>query len=171
MAGHQFSFFLGPSDQSLFEKSILNQGDATFIRARPSSNISEVLDTSILSEFGKDPLRILIVMKLDLSSIKFTPIKGGIGFTCDPISQPIIEFDRPFIGNNYIRSGRLYQIDSYFGQHGELVNKSKEFIEWSRRLFAVTKAGLTPIQRGLYAGREALAMRGNGIAFEGLDKN
>lgn len=171
MAGRQFSFFVGPSDQNALEEAVRASGDIALLREISSSYAPRELETSIIRDFSSAPFSILIARRTDLLHIEFRPIKGRQEFSCDPTSAPVIEFTRfpSVIANRVLRVGRLYRVDKYWGDNGSVVSKSREFIEWGESLYKLTKRSLTKIEQGCFAGEEALELRRAGIAFEGLD--
>jgi hypothetical protein len=169
MSGHQFSFFLGPSDQLKFEAALRTSGDIAFLKDRSHSSQPEEKASSIIQELGREPFRILIARRADVPNISFRPIRGRNEFSRDVTVQPIVEFDR-FLGNTrFIRPGRLYRVDKYWDADGKLASKPEGFIEWGERLYKGAKKSLLKVEQGCFAGEEALRMRKEGIAFEGLD--
>jgi hypothetical protein len=169
MAGRQFSFFLALADQVGFQEAIQALGDVVFLHSRSPTAIPEECSSTIVTKFGETPLRVLIARRADLAQIKFRPISGRNEWTCDVITQPIIEFDRSFVSDKSIAAGRLYRVDKYWGDDGKLLSKPDSFIEWANRLYKLAKASLTKVEQGCYAGAEALELRKKGVAFEGLD--
>ena len=123
----------------------------------------------MIHDLGKDPFRVLIARREDISNISFRPIKGRDEYSCDVTIQPVVEFDRFFGNSRFIRAGRLYRIDKYPGDDGKLVSKPDAFIEWGERLYQGAKKSLTKVEQGCFAGEEALKMREAGVAFEWLD--
>jgi len=169
VSGRQFSFFLGPSDQLKFEAALRASGDIAFLKDRSHSSQPEEKASSIIRDLGREPFRILIARRADVPNISFRPIRGRNEFSCDVTVQPIVEFDRFFGNTQFIRPGRLYRVDNYWDAHGNLALKPEEFIEWGERLYKGAKKSLRRIEQGCFAGEEALRMRKEGIAFEGLD--
>jgi hypothetical protein len=171
MAGRQFSFFLAQADQTALEVALRESGDLAFVNERSSSSKAEERASSVIQEIGKEPFGLLIARRADLKDILFRPIKGRQEFSCDINTQPVVEFSRfPSASTDrFIRAGRLYRIDKYWGDDGKLVSKPPEFIDWAERLYKLAKASLTKVEQGCYAGAEALELRKAGVAFEGLD--
>jgi hypothetical protein len=169
MAGQQFSFFLGPNDQKSFEEALREAGQVVFLKDRSHASAPETQSSSIILRFGEEWLRILIARSDDVDRIMFNPIKGRNDFSCDATVEPIIQFSRCYVDDQIIRPGRLYRVDEYFDDNGELKEKSPAFIEWADRLFAHAKKALHKIGPGLYAGTEALELRERGVEFEGLE--
>jgi hypothetical protein len=169
MAGRQFSFFLGPADQLPFERAIRASGDVVFLKSWPRTSRPEIIADSVVTAPGKEILPILIARKEDIGKIVFTPVRGRDVFSCDAHTQPVIEFSRCYITDRFIRAGRLYRVDKYWGCDGTLATKSPEFVEWGERLYSLARRSLTRVEQGLFAGAEALKLRQTGVAFEGLD--
>ena len=171
MAGRQFTFFIGPSDQLDLEKALRASGDIGFLNDWPQSAMPEEIDTSVIRDPCAEPFRILIARKIDVSQIEFRPIKGRKEFSCDPVLSPVVSFSRfpAVFANRFLRAGRLYRVDKYWSDDGRLVSKSPEFTDWCERLYKLAKKSLTKIEQGCFAGSEELELRKAGIAFEGLD--
>jgi hypothetical protein len=167
--GVQFSFFLAPADEAAFDAVLRASGDIAFLKIWPSSPRAEEIESSIVAAMGQEILSILIARREDISMIEFTPIKGRDVFGHDVFSDPVVELGRCYVTDRFIRSGRLYRIDKYWGYDGEKMSKSSEFIDWANRLYKLVKGSLTKVEQGCYAGAEALELRKKGVAFEGLD--
>lgn len=167
--GIQFSFFLAPADEAAVDAVLRASGDIAFLKIWPSSPRAEEIESSIVAAMGQEILSILIARREDVSIIKFTPIKGRNVFGHDVFSDPVVEFDRCYINDRFIRAGRLYRIQKYWSHDGKQVSKSSEFIDWANRLFKLVKGSLTKVEQGCYAGAQALELRKRGVAFEGLD--
>jgi hypothetical protein len=169
MAGKQFSFFLGPDDEIDFENALRRSADITFLKIWPESPRPEALSTSRVLAMGEEILDLLIARQADLPQIEFRPIQGRKVFSCDQVSNPVVEFGRCYFTDRYIRAGRLYRIDKYWDTQRQLVSKPAAFIDWADRLYKLAKASLTKVEQGCYAGAHALELRKSGVAFEGLD--
>lgn len=170
MAGNQFSFFLGLTDQIAIEEAIRASGDVVFLADRSHSEVGEQLPSSIMLDPENECFRILLARRVDLPLLRFYPTGyRDDDFACNVMFQPIIEFDRTFAPKRFIRAGRFYRQDKYWNEDRELVSKSPEFILWADELYKLVKKTLTKVEQGCFAGPEALAMRKSGIPFEGLD--
>jgi hypothetical protein len=169
MAGRQFSFFLSGLDQVRFEKALRASGDIAFIENWPKRPRATELTASVISRMGEETLDILIARREDMQRVEYRPIKGREEYSCDPTFAPVVEFSRCYATARFIRAGRLYRVDKYWDKNKQLVSKSNAFIDWADRLYKLAKASLTKVERGYYAGSEALERRNAGVAFEGLD--
>jgi hypothetical protein len=168
-SGRQFTFFLAPADQAIFEAIIRESGNLAFLESQPLSPQAKEVPDSIIKAMGKERIRLLIARRADLSQIEFTPIRSRDDFTYDVNRVPVIEFDRCYATDRFIRAGRLYRVDKYWDASKQQVSKPDAFIEWADRLYKLAKKSLTKVEQGCYAGAEALELRKAGVAFEGLD--
>lgn len=170
MAGKQFSFFLGLTDQIAIEEAIRASGEVVFLDRRSHSPIGEELTSSIITDPLKQHFSCWIARRADFHNIRFYPTGyRDDDFACDVTFQPIVEFSRSFAPKGFIRAGRFYRQDKFWNEDRELVSKSPEFILWADELYKLVKKTLTKVEQGCFAGPEALAMRKSGIPFEGLD--
>lgn len=169
MSGKQFTFFLAPSDQIGFEEALWASGEIAFLADLSKSEHPEELSTSRVLAMGKESLGLWIAHRVDLPKIAFKPVGARHEFSCDPTFAPVIEFSRCYATDRFIRAGRLYRVDKYWDENKQLVSKPDAFIDWADRLYKLAKASLTKVEQGCYAGAEALELRENGVAFEGLD--
>lgn len=170
VVGKQFSFYLGLTDQIAIEEAIRASGDVVVLEDRSPNEYGVERESSIMRDPESEIFRVLIARRTDLPNIRFHPTGyRPDDFACDTLFQPIVEFDRPLVFKRFIRAGRMYRQDRYYNAHDELVSKSPEFIEWAARLYRLVKKSLIKIERGRYAGHEALAMRQRGIPFDELD--
>lgn len=170
MAGKQFSFYIGLTDQIAIEEAIRASGDVVVLESRSGCKRGGERDSSIMRNPDNERFRVLIARRADFPLIRFHPTHSPDNdFACDDFTQPIVQFDRGFYFKRFFRACRMYRQDRYFNEHDELVSKSPEFIEWADRLYKLVKKSLIKVEQGRYAGREALAMRQSGIPFEELD--
>jgi len=169
MSGKQFTFFLAQTDEIAFEEALRASGDIAFLRVWPKSANPEEVPTSQVLEMGREILNLWIARRVDLPMINFTQVRGREVFSCDPTFAPVVEFSRCYVTDCFIRAGRLYRVDKYWDENEQLVSKPDAFIEWADRLYKLAKASLTKVEQGCYAGAEAMELRKQGVAFEGLD--
>jgi hypothetical protein len=170
MVSKQFSFYIGMTDQIAIEEAIRASGDVAIFEDLSPEESGVERESSIMLDPVTEHFAILIARRADLPHIHYRPTGSPKNdYWCDEYRQPIVQFDRSFFFKRFIRAGRMYRHDRYYNEHDELVSKSPEFIEWADRLYKLVKKSLIKIERGRYAGREALAMRQSGIPFEELD--
>jgi hypothetical protein len=164
--GRQINFFLAPQDQEPFERALREAGDFRILRSRPRSTTPEFESSTVIRRYGEEPLRILLVQPGDAAKIIFEPIAGRGEFSCDPVAEPVIEFDRCFASDRLIRRGRLYFVPKYYGAKNELLSKSANFIAWGGRLFEAARSHLTKIGSNLYVGENAARLQEAGVTLE-----
>jgi hypothetical protein len=166
MLGRQITVYLGRSDQAPFEQALSVAADFAILKSRSSSTRPELVSTTAISEYGKDRLRVLLARPGDLDAISFSQVLGRPEYSCDPTHQPIIEFDRSYVGDAVIRAGRLYFVPRYYDQVGRVVSKPKEFLDWAERLLKAAQDATHEIRQGIYCGAEALALSKAGTRLE-----
>jgi hypothetical protein len=168
--GSQVSFFLAPSDLRTLKAAFSKAGDLVYIGSDPRLiSLHEV--TEIVPQYGVEDLHLMIARKCDYQGVlRYHESRGTQGIFDITLHQPVIELDRPFVSQGFIRSGRLYRQDSYWLMNGEEVRKPEEWILWAKRLFTKVRRSLTKFDDSFYyAGEEALAMRANGVLFQEID--
>lgn len=168
MSGRQLNFYLARSDQAPFEHVLRAVANLVILKSRSGSPRPELLENTVVTQFGGEPLRVLLAQPNELSSIVFHPIKGREEYSCDPILAPIVEFDRSYVGEDFIRLGRLYYVPEYFDDVGRLVSKRSAFLDWAERLMRATKAWLHEVNPDTYAGPGALALHRAGLRLQPL---
>jgi hypothetical protein len=168
--GSQVEFFLGPSDLIALSDAFSQLAELVYLR--PDLRVMQLhAPEDIVPRYGTENLRFYIARKHDVQLL-MSHREGEIESQLPHHTtyQPIVEFDRPFVSNSYIRAGRMYRVDSYYLPSGEVVRKSEDWISWAKKLFAVTRKSLAKVgDSGYYAGEEALAMRSSGILFQQID--
>ena len=169
MGGKKFTYFLAPSDQIGFEAALRASGDIALLSRLSKSVRPEEVPTSRVLAMGKETLDLWIARRADLPEIEFKPVGARGEFYCDQTFAPVIEFDRCYVTDRYIRAGRLYRVDKYWNANKQQVSKPEAFVEWANLLYKLAKKSLTKVEQGCYAGKEALELRKTGMAFEGLD--
>ena len=154
----------------MIEESIRASGDVVVLEARSASERGIERESSIMRDPESERFGVLIARRADLPFIHFHPTGyRPDDYSCDTLRQPVVEFDRPLYFRKFIRAGRMYRNDNYWNECDELVSKSPDFIAWADLLYELVKKSLIKIEKGRYAGREALALRQQGIPFEQLD--
>lgn len=164
MLGRQLVFFLGPNDQVQLDVALRAAG-AKFLPSRPSTPMPSPIDTTVVANFGTDRLRVLLARACDI--VTYVPVKGRSEYACDPIKEPVIEYDRSYVSETLIRSGRLFFVPAYPDAAGTRVNKNSEFVAWADGILRATRRRLHRIGPSLYAGNQALQLKNAGIMLEG----
>lgn len=164
--GRQLNFFLGPDDQFGFEIALRSAGDFVVLPSRSLSPEPSPITSTVVEKFGEEDLRVLLVRPEDVGQVRYGPIGDRSGYAPDLFRQPLVEFDRCFVSDVFIRRGRLYFTPSYFDDAGNKVQKSKPFLDWADRLLRKARSVLpTKVDATAYAGVDALKAGANGVEF------
>ena len=169
MTGRQQSFFLAPSEQAAFELKLREAGDMSVLMARSSTPLPITIASTVIAQFGKERLRVLLARTEDVDEVVFVPVAGRREYSCDPTSSPVVEFDRCYAADDFIRSGRLYFIPRYYGPDGNLISKNQNFLDWASAMMRAARRYLHEVDHDVFAGPEAVALRASGFRFEGVD--
>lgn len=110
-----------------------------------------------------------MLLARECDRVTFVPVKGRSEYACDPVKEPVIEYDRSHVSPKLIRPGRLFFVPAYPDESGELINKDPEFVAWAQAILSATRKALTRIGPNLYAGGDALRLRDSGVALEWAD--
>jgi hypothetical protein len=167
MRGRQINFFLGPSDQAPFEDALRRVDELAILQSRSRTPVPEPIASTVIRQYGIEPLRILLARPSDVSKISAHQILGSDEYTCDPVADLIVEFDRSYVSTGLIRPGRLFYYASLIGSEGP-VDKATAFVEWASGLFRGARGFLVRIDRYWWAGPEALRLSSLGHKLEGL---
>ena len=168
MRGKQVALFLTKNDLMEFEQGLRAKiSTIVFLRDHVRSAKPEVLPTISELEYGTDILRVLIARWQDHNRLQYTYVPTRGEFFCSSIENPIIEFDRPYVTNEFIRAGRLYFLPSYWGETDKIV-KSSEFLEWADSVLGFARRTLKRVPDKGYAGREAQQLHERGVRLDSL---
>lgn len=164
--GRQINFYLGPSDEIDFERSLRRADDIVFLQERgPEPTIVE-LKTTTRTEGQWS--RIIVTQRslVNLLTPRLIPTLGL--WTIDNLDQPVVQFDTCFRDETVITPGRLFRQDSHFV--GELlVRKPDSFVRWADSLYRYARKFLTKSGVIYYTGPQAAQMHRDGMFLEGLD--
>jgi len=169
MLGRQIQIFMAPEDQLTLENAIHAAAAFTILEALSESPTPERKNSTILTDYGEERLRIILVQPGRAPEIRYKAIPGTREFTCDVVKNPIIEYDRCYYDGKIIRSGRLYFVPRFYNANRECEDKGRDFTDWCGRIFKAVRSSAQSIGKGYFAGAEAIKMRNQGrVRFEGL---
>jgi hypothetical protein len=167
--GSQINFFLSRGDQQTVDHALKTIPNLCILKGITATSSLEELDTSELSVFGNEPLYLVLARRSDLMEFSMSQKIGPKGFTVDSTAAPIIEFNRCFIGDSFIRSGRIYSSSSFWSQGGTF-RKQEDFLVWTKQVFKAVRKCLTKVgTSGYFAGDDAMQFRTEGWLFDPLD--
>ncbi|HYG37367.1 MAG TPA: hypothetical protein VD908_02055 [Cytophagales bacterium] len=139
--GRQINFFLHPNDQEDFDNLLRSFGEVILLPYYHFDNkISTVADT-IVRDITKEGRRIYLVRPEDFNDIKLIHIEKFNYWLVDDNSLPVLHFDRSFIRDNIIHSGRLY-FQPQFVENMEWVKKSDDFNNWADMIIKTVRRKL-----------------------------
>jgi hypothetical protein len=162
--GRQINFFLGAADQAPFEASLRSLGDFAVLGSRSPSPMPLRLCSTVVETFGEELLRVYLARPQDVDQLHYRLIGNGTEYTPDVLRDPVIEFDRCFVSDGFIRRGRLYYVSGYFDEANRKIRKSEAFIEWADRVMRKAARELgTKVDGICYAGLDALKQQAAGV--------
>lgn len=157
MMGRQVNFFMNNDDLAEFEKRLLDKHDALFLQPVFSSPTMNILSSLVIPETENVHRSCYLCRKQDRDQIVFkevVPTNPKISSYWSVISDssPIIEFDRCYWNNEFIRRGRLYFVVRQYVQHG-LAEKPQDFLAWGDNILRwVRRNYLRETTFGFYIG-------------------
>ncbi|GLH75101.1 hypothetical protein SSBR45G_00090 [Bradyrhizobium sp. SSBR45G] len=162
MRSRQVNFFLTPNDQAELLSKLDPAGQFIYVARRRKDSRIDILPTPAVRQMGKEALKIYIARADDLDAMSFDDI--GTFSSIDVIRSPVIEFSRCFMGDQFIRDGRFYVVNSYFDRDGRVARKDEGFLTWAARLVSKTRRCLTKDPDSFfYFGAEALQLKSAGF--------
>ena len=167
--GSQINFFLGPNDLAdLFD--VLTQSNDIVILSDESDSELPQEAPRVVPIYGVDRLRVLIARRTEMASLRLKPVGKTGRYTARTQDANLVEFDRPYVSQGYIRAGRLYRTDSIWQSDGSAYSKGEEWKKWASKLFSRCRKSLEKVgDTGFYAGKEALGMRKAGVLFQQVE--
>lgn len=164
----QLNFYISISDQLLFEQAIKSCGVFYALKSRSTSPRGVILRDTLIASFGREPLRIILATRKDYKNIRYSQVGADSEFSADVVYMPVIEFDRCYVGDNYIRRGRLYVFFEHYDASGNVVPKAPDFVKWAQCVFSSIKRVLIRMPDGRYAGAGAISLRDQGWSLRDL---
>ena len=157
MNSQQLNFYILPDEQEWFESQLRRQGDLVVIRDLSSLGAPVLADSTVVREMGKENLRIYLTRSADVSHIVGRPIPTRSAWSVDEMRAPAVEFSRCYFdGKSLLRRGRLYVTTRYYDGDA-LIEKPKEFLDWTKALLSAAKKELVRREDGDYITRRAKA--------------
>ena len=158
--GSQLSVCLTPSDTQQLENQLLRAGPFVVLSARTLTNKLERIPQLSVQEMGKEPLMVFLARAVDVTQIVLRPIPSAKGWSIDPITQPVLEFSRPFFADGAMRPGRLYFTTGFYAKDDNWREKDVEFVRWATRVLSICRRVLErDAAHKLYWGPEASELR------------
>jgi hypothetical protein len=141
--GRQINYYMTAEDHRAFEERLRRAGDFVAIRHKSKKPGPQAVDLSS----SLDTLYLYLVRPDDLSAVITEEIPARGEYFVRGDLSPVVEHDRCFQGDGFIRPGRLYFEEKYVSKDRRWVAKNEDFIVWARRLLRQA--------RGFFAGRRS----------------
>jgi hypothetical protein len=156
----QTNFFLTRTDLLSFERALRRAGDFTITAERTEGGRLHILDS--LSIGGT---RSYLVRPQELAEIRLQAVPTRGYELVDAVRSSVVEFDRPYHGEDVFRRGRIYVQSSYF--EGEVLHrKDEDFLRWTTKLMSIARRKLKKDPASFfYYGEEAWQLRETSIEF------
>lgn len=164
----QLNFFLTVEDQKAVERAISMCGEVSIFDARSATGDARKRENMCVQEFGKEPLRIVLSLARHADKVIFTRANDYGDYSVNVLKMPVIEFDRCYVGDGYIRRGRVYAIMDYHDDEGLLIHKPEVFINWVKCVFAEIENSLSVTADGCFIGDEARSLSEKGWSLKSL---
>lgn len=140
--GRQANFFLLPSDLVALEAEIARIGPFTVLHSRSTSKEVRRLSALDPAKANEDWLHLFLVRPDDLEQVVVQHVPAQGYWTVDPLTSPVVEFQRCFFDGKVLRRGRVYVVENYYDSNGVLVQKPVPFKEWARAVLGVVRRKL-----------------------------
>lgn len=164
----QLNFYLSAVDQKVVEIALTSCCEVLIFDARSLTPSPQKRPTMRVEKFGEEPLRIVVAPAMYADDIVYRPINGRRDYSSNVLKMPIIEFDRCYVGDGYIRRGRIYAAVEYYDDEGELIQKPKAFVDWVNCVFERTTKSLAMANDGCLIGEDALLLQEKGWLMKSL---
>ncbi len=161
--GRQIQLYLTPSDINNFEAALRRKIDFEALVYRTDGPWpSRVSSLAVGEEIGKTWLTLFLVRPEDVDVLRFREVPTQGYWTLDVLSQPIIEFSRPYFDGSIMRQGRFYYQTGDYNDIGTWVEKPRCFLDWADQIFKTTKKNLRRHRfLDAYLGPEAWELHSN----------
>ncbi|XUM21405.1 hypothetical protein ACRAVF_29445 [Bradyrhizobium oligotrophicum S58] len=137
-------------------------GQLVYVAWRCKDGRMQTLPTPALQQMGQEALTIYVARPDDLDAMSFNDV--GDFSSVDVILSPVIEFNRCYMDDQHLSRGRLYVVNSYFDQDGQVARKDEGFLKWSERLISKTRRCLKKDPDSFFhLGAEALQLKEAGF--------
>ena len=140
--GRQINFYLIPGDIDALAMELLKAEPYIVLHSRSASASPREVGSLDVLEKGHPWLYFHLVRPPDKNSVVMREVPAQGYWTVDVLRSPVIEFTRCYFDGHILRRGRMYYDAKYYGEKGDLVSKSDNFLEWAKIIFSKTKKNL-----------------------------
>lgn len=161
--GRQIQIYLTPADLRHFEEELRAKVDLVSLNYRSEGPHPSLAPSFEIQEMGKTWLTLFLCRPEDVAALRFREVSAQGYWTVDVLSQPVLEFSRPYFDGAVVRRGRLYYQPGDYSTDGSWHKKPAEFVRWADAVLRVARKTLRrDPSLGSYLGSEAFAMRVKG---------
>jgi hypothetical protein len=166
--GRQINFFLSQSEQQQFCEVCDKMSSVAAIEQPSTSPEMKLVAVESVARWKIGDHSPFLLMPEDFRCIVVTktevrvPQKKTMYFV-DVWQSPVVEFTRCVQHSDSIQRGRLFFEPSFINANSVVVQKSKLFVSWASKLFAVIKKISARDLNGNYVGKKAQSLRDSGI--------
>lgn len=153
--GKQLNFFLLPQDIADFEDETNAIEPMLVVHKRSATGKPVVLRS--LQDEGDIPLFVsYLVRREDLSSISMRHVPAQQYWIVDVTTSPVIEFQPGSLNEDGLGRGRLFFIEKYFDELGNVAIKRQGFVKWTGAVWRRLKK-ISSSDGSFYIGKHAQA--------------
>lgn len=151
--GRQIRVYLTAPDLADLEEQLSSVIDLAILESRTNGPAPVVLHSLAVEEFGRTPLTVFLARSDDVRRLRPHRVRGQDYWTLDVLKEPVVQFDRPYVGPTIVRQGRLY---FEARKHDTGTKGDESFGDWASSLFAVVRRSLRRSPNlDAYLGRDA----------------
>lgn len=133
--GRQLVTLLTQSDSEGLMARLKEIDGLCIIHSRSRNDRPMVVDSITIKQDERVWLYYFLVRDDDVGSVVMREVPAQNYWVVDSLRSPVIEFTRSFCDGQQIRAGRLWYEKGYFGDEGEPLQKSQQFLTWADKIF------------------------------------
>ncbi len=152
--GHQLRFCATPIDTAELQQRFAKLEPMRILHNRSPSREPRVVDSLDFSEGGQRWRHYCLVRASDLGSVLTQHVPAQGHWVVDELRSPTVKCGVSYVAERFMRVGRLYYVDGYYGPAGEWIEKPEPFRRWAGAILRAARRALTK-HEDLYIGSDA----------------
>lgn len=157
--GKQINFYMTPEDICDLENLIFNIEETIILSDRSNNFLPRISNSLTCDEYGQMQLFYYLARKKDLENIFMKHVSEQNYWAIDAVRSPVIEYTGCFYDGRILAPGRIYYIDKYYSDSGEIIEKSHDFKIWAKSVFRQTRKVLLKQEGNFrFIGKKAKAL-------------
>lgn len=158
--GRQVQLYLTPADLLELERELRSKLNFVCLNAKSDKPEPSLAPSFSVAEMGKTWLTLFLARTEDLDRLRFLEVPAHGYWTLDVLTEPVIEFARPYSDGALVRRGRIYYERGDDLEGGAWRAKSEGFIKWADTLLRLARMSLRrDATLDAYLGPQAWDMR------------